>query len=160
MLKYSEMDKKMNKFIMNNILKQRAKKVSGFTLIELLIVMVIIGLLAAFIAPKLIGRVGESKQTAARAQIELLATAIDVYKLDTGKYPTQDSGLSVLTTKSDAVKNWKGPYLKKEKIPKDPWGIDYIYKYPGDHGDYDIISYGADENEGGTGENKDIFSWE
>ena len=160
MLKYYEKDKKMNKFIMNKILKQRAKKVSGFTLIELLIVMVIIGLLAAFIVPKLIGKVDDAKQTAAKAQIELLGTAIDVYKLDTGKYPTQDSGLSALTTKSDAVKNWKGPYLKKEKPPKDPWGVDYIYKYPGEHGDYDIISYGADENEGGAGENKDIVSWE
>lgn len=145
---------------MNKILKQRAKKGSGFTLIELLIVMVIIGLLAAFIVPKLIGRVGESKQTSAKAQIELLATAIDVYKLDTGKYPTQDSGLSALITKPDAVKNWKGPYLNKEKIPKDPWGVDFIYKYPGEHGDYDIISYGADENDGGTGEDKDVVSWE
>ena len=150
----------MNKIIMNKIIKQRARKVSGFTLIELLIVMVIIGLLAAFIVPKLIGRVGESKQTAAKAQIELLGTAIDVYKLDTGKYPTQDSGLSALNTKSDAVKNWKGPYLAKNKVPKDPWGVNYIYKYPGEHGDYEIISYGADENEGGTGENKDIVSWE
>jgi general secretion pathway protein G len=145
---------------MNKILKQRAKKVSGFTLIELLIVMVIIGLLAAFIVPKLIGRVGEAKQTAAKAQIELLATAIDIYKLDTGKYPTQDAGLNALTTKTDAGKNWKGPYLKKENPPKDPWGVDYIYKYPGEHGDYDIISYGADENEGGTGENKDLVSWD
>jgi general secretion pathway protein G len=154
------MDKKMNKSIMNKILKQRAKKVSGFTLIELLIVMVIIGLLAAFIAPKLIGRVGESKQTAAKAQIELLSTAIDVYRLDTGKYPTQDSGLSALTAKPDSVNNWKGPYLKKEKVPKDPWSVDYVYRHPGEHGDYDIISYGADESEGGTGENKDLVSWE
>tara|TARA_B100000315_G_C14535393_1_gene568210 strand:- start:845 stop:1309 length:465 start_codon:yes stop_codon:yes gene_type:complete len=154
------MEIKMKKPTMSKTFKQRAKKVSGFTLIELLIVMVIIGLLAAFIAPKLIGRVGESKQTAAKAQIELFSTAIDVYKLDTGKYPTQDSGLSALTAKPDSVKNWKGPYLKKEKVPKDPWSVDYVYKHPGEHGDYDIISYGADENEGGTGENKDIVSWE
>lgn len=150
----------MKKFIMSKILKQKTKKISGFTLIELLIVMVIIGLLAAFIVPQLIGRVGETQQVAAKAQIELFSTALDVYRLDTGKYPSQDSGLSALTSKSDAVKNWKGPYLKKEKIPKDPWGVDYIYKYPGEHGDYDIISYGADESEGGTGDNKDIVSWE
>ena len=145
---------------MSKTFNQRAEKVSGFTLIELLIVMVIIGLLAAFIVPKLIGRVGESKQTAAKAQIELLSTALQVYKLDTGKYPPQDSGLDSLITKPGAVKNWKGPYLAKNKVPKDPWGVDYIYKYPGEHGDYEIISYGADENEGGTGDNKDIVSWE
>lgn len=139
---------------------QRARKVLGFTLIELLIVMVIIGLLAAFIVPKFIGRVGESKQIAAKAQIELLSTALDVYKLDTGKYPTQDTGLEALINKSGEVGNWKGPYLKKEKIPKDPWGAEYVYKYPGEHGDYDIISYGVDGSEGGTGENQDIVSWE
>ena len=145
---------------MDKTFSQKRKECNGFTLIELLIVMVIIGLLAAFVVPKFIGRVGESKQITTKAQIELLSTALEIYKLDTGKYPTQDSGLSALNTKSDAVKNWKGPYLAKEKIPKDPWGVDYIYKYPGEHGDYDIISYGADENEGGTGENKDIVSWE
>jgi general secretion pathway protein G len=139
---------------------QRARKVLGFTLIELLIVMVIIGLLAAFIVPKFIGRVGEAKQVSAKAQIELLSTALDVYKLDTGKYPTQDAGLEALINKSGEVRNWKGPYLKKEKIPKDPWGTEYIYNSPGEHGDYDIISYGADGSEGGTDENQDIVSWE
>ncbi|MHC4183725.1 MAG: type II secretion system major pseudopilin GspG [Planctomycetota bacterium] len=150
----------MNKSGMSKNIRQREKNNSGFTLIELLIVMVIIGLLAAFILPKFIGRVGESKQTAAKAQIELLSTALDVYKLDTGKYPTQDTGLEALINKSDEAKNWKGPYLKKEKIPKDPWGTEYVYKYPGEHGDVDIISYGADGSEGGTDENKDIVSWE
>lgn len=145
---------------MNKTIRQRTEKDTGFTLIELLIVMVIIGLLAAFIAPKLIGRVGESKQTAAKAQIELLSTALDVYKLDTGKYPSQDIGLKALNSKPDAVDNWKGSYLKKEQIPKDPWGVDYIYIYPGEHGDYDIISYGADAVEGGTGEERDVVSWE
>ena len=140
-------------------LNQKEKRVSGFTLIELLIVMIIIGLLAAFVVPKLIGRVDESKQTAAKAQIELISTAIDIYKLDTGKYPLQDTGLSALNTKSEDVDNWNGPYLKKEKVPKDPWGADYIYKYPGEHGDFDIISYGADGAEGGDGDNEDIVSW-
>ncbi len=134
--------------------------ISGFTLIELLIVMVIIGLLAAFIVPKLIGRVGESKITAAKAQIELISTAIDIYKLDTGKYPSQDTGLQSLNTKPGDVRNWKGPYMKKNKIPKDPWGTEYIYINPGTHGDYDLISYGADGSEGGSDDNKDIVSWE
>ncbi len=139
---------------------QRQKNNYGFTLIELLIVMVIIGLLAAFIVPKLIGRVGESKQTATKAQIELLSTALDMYKLDTGKYPTQESGLKALIEKSDEIENWKGPYLQKNIIPKDPWGAEYVYKFPGEHGDYDIISYGADGNDGGTGDDADIVSWE
>ena len=150
----------MKKSGRNKTSYQRTHLISGFTLIELLIVMVIIGLLAAFIVPKLIGRVGESKQIAAKAQIELISTAIDVYKLDTGKYPSQDTGLQSLNTKSGDVQNWKGPYMKKEKIPKDPWGAEYIYKNPGSHGDYDLISYGADGSEGGSGDNKDIVSWE
>ena len=139
---------------------KRTYQVSGFTLIELLIVMVIIGLLAAFIVPKLIGRVGESKQTAAKAQIELISTAIELYKLDTGKYPSQDTGLQALNAKPGDVQNWKGPYMKKNKVPKDPWGADYIYKFPGSHGDYDISSYGADGTEGGSGDNSDQVSWE
>ncbi|GJQ58156.1 MAG: type II secretion system protein GspG [Candidatus Scalindua sp. AMX11] len=132
----------------------------GFTLIELLIVMVIIGLLAAFIVPKLIGKVGTSKQTAAKAQIELFSTALDMYRLDTGKYPSQDMGLNALLSKSDGAKNWNGPYLKKSVIPKDPWGADYVYKHPGEHGDYDLLSYGADNSDGGSGEGADIVSWE
>jgi general secretion pathway protein G len=154
------MDKKMRKFNKSKTSYQKAHSVSGFTLIELLIVMVIIGLLAAFVVPKLIGRVGESKQTAAKVQIELTSTAIEIYKLDTGKYPSQDAGLQSLNTKPGDVQNWKGPYMKKDKVPKDPWGVEYIYKFPGTHGDYDLVSYGADGSEGGSGDNKDIVSWE
>ncbi len=150
----------MSKSNMNKTSHQRTLSESGFTLIELLIVMVIIGLLAAFVVPKLIGRVGESKQTAAKAQIELTSTAIEIYKLDTGKYPSQETGLQSLNTKPGDVQNWKGPYMKKDKVPKDPWGADYIYRYPGTHGDYDLVSYGADGSEGGSGDNKDIASWE
>jgi general secretion pathway protein G len=145
---------------MDKTFSQWRKNSSGFTLIELLIVMVIIGLLAAFIVPKLIGRVGESQQTAAKAQIELLSTALEVYKLDTGKYPPQGEGLGALINKPGDVNNWKGPYLKKNKIPKDPWGAEYVYKHPGEHGDYDIFSYGADGNEGGTGDDADVVNWE
>ncbi len=145
---------------MNKSIFQKIKNNHGFTLIELMIVMVIIGLLAAFIVPKLIGRVGESKIIAAKAQIELLNTSLELYKLDTGKYPSQDPGLKALITKPAEVENWKGPYLRKNIVPKDPWGTEYIYNYPGEHGDYDIKSYGADGSEGGTDEDADIVSWE
>ncbi len=150
----------MRKSNMSKRSYKRTHSMSGFTLIELLIVMVIIGLLAAFIVPKLIGRVGESKQTAAKAQIELLSTAIEIYKLDTGKYPSQETGLQSLNSKPGDVQNWKGPYMKKDKVPKDPWSTEYIYRFPGTHGDYDLISYGADGSEGGSGDNADIVSWE
>ncbi|MBI4007384.1 MAG: type II secretion system major pseudopilin GspG [Planctomycetes bacterium] len=132
----------------------------GFTLLELLIVMLIIGLLAAFVAPRMIGKVGKSKQTIAKAQIESLCTAIDTYKLDTDKYPTQEEGLSSLTNNPANVENWHGPYLAKKNVPKDPWGNEYVYTYPGNNGEFDIISYGADGKEGGEGENADVVSWE
>ncbi len=132
----------------------------GFTLIELLIVMVIIGLLAAFVVPKLMSKADSAKLTSAKAQIELFATSLDMYRLDTGKYPPQDMGLSAMITKSDGVKNWNGPYLKKSVVPKDPWGGEYVYKYPGEHGDYDLLSYGPDGSEGGTGDDADIVSWQ
>ncbi|MCP4265857.1 MAG: type II secretion system major pseudopilin GspG [Candidatus Brocadiaceae bacterium] len=150
----------MKQSVIRTSFSQEGKKVSGFTLIELLIVLFIIGLLAAIVLPKLIGKVDDSKITATKAQIELISTALDMYKLDTGKYPSQGSGLGALNTKADDVDNWNGPYLKKEKVPKDPWGADYVYKYPGEHGDFDIVSYGADKAEGGDGDNKDIVSWE
>lgn len=132
----------------------------GFTLLELLIVMIIIGLLAALIGPKMIVRVGESRQTVAKQQIEGFSTALEMFKLDTTRYPTQEEGMEALVAAPHEVENWKGPYLKKKFIPKDPWGNDYVYVYPGENGDYDIISYGADGAEGGDGENADVVSWE
>ena len=145
---------------MDKTFSQKRKKSNGFTLIELLIVMVIIGLLGALVVPKFIGQVGKSKQTAAKAQIEMLSNALEMYRLDTGKYPPQGEGLKALINKPGEVNNWKGPYLKKNVIPKDPWGAEYVYKHPGEHGDYDILSYGADGNEGGTDEDADVVSWE
>jgi general secretion pathway protein G len=130
----------------------------GFTLVELLIVMIILGLLAALVGPKMFGKVGASKQKAAKAQISLLETALDTYRLDTGKYPATDQGLQALRVKPGGVENWDGPYLAK-KVPLDPWGHAYEYRYPGEHGDYEIISYGADGKSGGEGEDSDIVNW-
>lgn len=131
----------------------------GFTLIEILIVMVIIGLLAALVGPRMFGKVGKSKQKAAKAQISLFETALDTYRLDVGKYPTTDMGLEVLRIKPDGLEKWDGPYLPKE-IPMDPWGKPYEYRSPSEHGDYEIVSTGADGGPGGDDEDMDITSWQ
>ncbi|MFP4088511.1 MAG: type II secretion system major pseudopilin GspG [Desulfobacteraceae bacterium] len=136
----------------------RKRKNKGFTLIELLIVMVILGLLAALVGPRMFGKVGKSRQKAAKAQITLFETALDTYKLDTSKYPTTGQGLEALRNQPSGVERWDGPYLPKS-VPKDPWGHEYEYRCPGEHGDYDIISYGADGSPGGEDENMDIVSW-
>ncbi len=133
---------------------------AGFTLIELLVVIIIIGLLAALVGPKLFGRVGKGRQAAAQAQIELFGTALDNLRLDVGRYPTSAEGLRALLVNPGGVENWDGPYLKKQEIPADPWGHPYDYKSPGEHGDYDIISFGGDGVAGGDGENQDIVSWQ
>lgn len=134
------------------------KKQKGFTLIEVLIVMVILGLLAALVGPRMFGKVGKSKQKAAKSQIALFETTLDTYRLDMGKYPAGDEGLQVLREKPEDSENWDGPYLAKE-VPLDPWGNAYVYICPGEHGEYDIISLGADKNPGGEGEDMDIVSW-
>ncbi|MCI0548103.1 MAG: type II secretion system major pseudopilin GspG [Candidatus Rokubacteria bacterium] len=131
----------------------------GFTLIELLVVIIILGLLAGLVGPRLFGRVGQSKTAAARAQIELFGAALDQYRLDVGSYPPSAGGLEALVQNPNAP-NWNGPYLKKG-VPKDPWGNPYNYKCcPGEHGEYDIWSHGADGAPGGTGESGDVTSWE
>ena len=135
-----------------------ARKQQGFTLIELLIVMVILGILAALVGPRMFGKVGKSRQKAAKAQISLFETAMDTYRLDVGKYPTTDQGLEALRVKPDGVEKWDGPYVSKD-VPVDPWGNRYVYESPGEHGDYDLISLGADGNPGGEGEDEDIVSW-
>jgi len=132
----------------------------GFTLVELLVVIIILGLLASLVGPRLFGRVGQSKQATAKAQIELLGAALDQYRLDVGGYPPAAAGLSALVQNPNAP-NWSGPYLKKNAVPLDPWGKAYQYKCcPGDHGDYDLWSYGADGAPGGEGENADVASWD
>lgn len=137
---------------------KKSRRTKGFTLIELLIVIIIIGLLAALVGPRLFGKVSTAKQKAAKAQIELFGTALDALRLDVGRYPTAEEGLRALREKPSGMEGWKGPYLPKE-IPKDPWGKAYVYKCPGEHGEYDLISYGLDGVEGGEGENQDIVSW-
>ena len=140
-------------------LSKRMKSNQGFTLIELLVVMVIIGLLAALVGPRFIRQEEKAKVKAAKAQIELLSTALDTFRLDVGRYPTSQEGLEALRTQPGGIERWDGPYLKKE-VPTDPWGKPYIYKSPGDHGPFDIVSYGADGAAGGDGDNHDIASWE
>jgi general secretion pathway protein G len=130
----------------------------GFSLIELLIVMVILGLLAALVGPKMFGKVGTSKQKTAKTQITMFESALDTYRLDTGKYPSTEQGLQALRIKPQGITKWEGPYLPKD-IPPDPWGNPYQYKSPGDHGPFDIISFGADGKPGGEGEDLDIVSW-
>jgi general secretion pathway protein G len=130
----------------------------GFTLIEIMIVVIIIGLLAALVAPRLFGKLTTAKLKSAKAQIELFGTALDAFRLDTGRYPTTDEGLKALREKPSGDESWSGPYLPKE-VPVDPWGKPYLYKSPGDHGDYDLFSYGLDGTEGGEGENQDVVSW-
>lgn len=137
---------------------KRDRKERGFTLIELLIVMVILGLLAALVGPRMFGKTGKARQKAAKAQISLLETALDTYRLDVGKFPTTDQGMKVLRERPENEAKWDGPYLPKE-IPLDPWGNPYDYRSPGEHGDYDIVSYGADGAPGGEGEGEDIVNW-
>ena len=131
----------------------------GFTLIELLVVMVIIGLLAALVGPRFIRQEEKAKIKAAKAQIELLSTALDTFRLDVGRYPSTEEGLEALRTKPGGLERWDGPYLKKD-LPLDPWGKAYVYKSPGEHGAFDIVSYGADGAPGGEEDNRDITSWE
>lgn len=136
----------------------------GFTLIEIMVVVVILGLLVAIVAPRLIGRAGEAKQTSARVQIEGIETALKLYKLDNGFYPSTEQGLQALVEAPSVgrlPKKWRqGGYLEKGKLPKDPWGNEYIYLSPGVHGDFDIISYGADGEPGGEEEDADVNNWE
>jgi len=149
----------------NDFPHSRAKRVCritdcrGFTLIELLVVMVILGLLAAIVLPNYMRKVDTTKIQAARTQIQSLSTALDSFRLDVGRYPTSEEGLNALRQKPSGADRWDGPYLQKE-VPNDPWGHAYVYKAPGDHGGFDLVSYGADGTPGGDGDNKDVTNWE
>lgn len=130
----------------------------GFTLLELLVVVAIIGLLAGYVGPKYFGQLGKAEVKAARAQIDALDKALDQYRLDVGRYPTTEQGINALNVKPPGISRWAGPYLKKD-VPLDPWGKVYIYKSPGDHGEYDLSSLGRDGRPGGSGEDADITNW-
>lgn len=131
----------------------------GFTLIELLVVMVIIGLLAALVTPRFLRQEEKAKVKVARAQIELLGTALDTFRIDVGRYPTSQEGLEALRRRPGGLERWDGSYLKKE-VPLDPWGKPFVYRSPGEHGPYDLVSHGADGLPGGEGNDRDITSWE
>lgn len=147
-----------------NIKAPLMKNVRGFTLIELMVVIIILGILAMYVAPKIMGRPDEARQVKARLDIASLETAIKLYRLDNGMYPGTEQGLQALVAQPETgtlAKKWrKGGYLEKNRVPKDPWGNEYIYLCPGVNDEYDIISYGADGVSGGEDKNKDINSWE
>lgn len=137
---------------------------SGFTLIELLVVLVIIGILAGYVGPKIMGRPEEAKRTKAAMQIKGIETALELYKLDNGLFPSTEQGLQALVEPPSVgtlPRKWRdGGYLEKSTVPKDPWGNDFVYLSPGSHGDFDLSSYGIDGEEGGEGDNADINNWE
>ncbi len=148
----------------SSMCKRTVRRRRGFTLMELLVVIVVIGVLAALVAPNVFNHVGTSKRVAARSQIESLGAALDAYRLDNDAYPTQAQGLEALRREPLAEprpRNWRGPYLRKD-VPQDPWGRPYVYRSPGtaNPGAYDLLSLGRDGKEGGDGEDSDIRSWE
>jgi len=146
------------------MIRCRFGDIRGFTLIEIMVVMVILGILAGLIIPRIMGRPEEARRTKARIQIESIETALKLYKLDNGLYPTTEQGLQALVEPPSVGKlasAWReGGYLEKGRVPKDPWDNEYVYLCPGIHGDFDLVSYGADGETGGEGKDMDINNWE
>jgi general secretion pathway protein G len=131
----------------------------GFTLVEILVVITIIGLIMALVGPRVLNYLSESKVKTAKIQIQSFATALDLFYLDAGRYPSTAEGLTVLVQASGGIAAWNGPYLKGGSVPNDPWGKPYVYRSPGEHGVYDVVSFGSDGQEGGTGTAADITNW-
>lgn len=131
----------------------------GFTLLELLVVLVVLGLLAGIVAPKYFSQLGRSQAKVARAQIEGLSKALDLYRLEVGHYPNSEQGLQALVTAPSEESRWSGPYLQKS-VPQDPWGRNYVYRQPGENGEYDLLSMGKDGQPGGEGEDAEVTSWQ
>lgn len=138
----------------------RGTGIAGFTLIELLVVLVILGLLAGLVGPQVMRYLGESKTGAAQLQIEDLSAALDLYRIDVGSYPNSQQGLSALVREPQGARNWNGPYLRRREVPLDPWGNPYHYRFPGEHGTFDLWTYGADGRPGGEGENRMVTNWD
>lgn len=138
---------------------RRSGRDAGFTLIELLVVLVILGLLSAFVAPQVLSYLGRAKTDAASAQIQNISSILDLYRLDTGRYPSEEEGLGALLEQPPDATTWNGPYVKRADALTDPWGEMYHYRFPGEFGDYDLFTLGADQTEGGDGENEDVTSW-
>jgi general secretion pathway protein G len=137
----------------------RVRAQRGFTLVEMLVVITIIGLIMSLVGPRVLNYLGESKIKAARIQIQSFSSALDLFYLDAGRYPTTSEGLAALSRRPGGIDAWNGPYLRTGVVPNDPWGRPYMYRSPGEHGPYDIVSYGADGQQGGTGTAADIESW-
>jgi general secretion pathway protein G len=139
--------------------RSRRRGERGFTLVEILVVITIIGLIMGLVGPRVLNYLTESKAKAAKIQIESFSSALDLYFLDNGRYPSSSEGLRALVQRPGSTMSWNGPYLKGAVVPPDPWGNAYVYRAPGQHGTFDIISHGADGQEGGTGSASDVTSW-
>ncbi len=137
----------------------KRKSDKGFSLIELIVVLVILGLLAAVVGPRIFDKLAQSKQQIAKIQIKELEGALSLFSFDVGRFPTTSEGLEALIRNPGNLEAWKGPYLNKNELPLDPWRKPYVYRSPGQHGDFDLFSYGPDGVEGGEGENADVVSW-
>lgn len=138
---------------------RRAHRTGGFTLIELLVVLVILGLLAGLVGPQLMRYVGDSRSDTARLQIQDLASALDLYRLDVGTYPATEQSLEALVRQPAGVSRWRGPYLRHSSVPQDPWSRPYHYRYPGEHAEFDIWTNGANGRPEGEGEDRQIGNW-
>ncbi len=137
----------------------RCRGAAGFTLIELLVVLSILSLLAFIAVPQVLKYLSGAKTDTARIQVQNLAGTLDLYRLDVGSYPSEELGIRALIERPSDAERWNGPYIRKREMLIDPWGRSYMYRYPGEHGEFDLYSLGADHAEGGEGEDRDVTSW-
>jgi general secretion pathway protein G len=138
---------------------RKTRREAGFTLLEMLVVLAIMGLLAAIVAPQVLKYLGSSRTQTAKVQIQNISSALELYRLDVGRYPTPDEGLKALVVAPSTAPGWNGPYLQKSSALNDPWGQPYLYRFPGQHGEVDVYTLGSDKAEGGTGEARDVGNW-